>query len=523
MGKEVLVFDIGTQSIRAAIFDKSGNELESTNETYKVPFLSPKKGDCEQDVNFYVDKIAQLSNILKEKNSKVFESISGVVIVDIRDSSVILDENKKPIRNAILWLDEKRVQLNGKNFSFFEKLIFKLIGKWTTVVKNSERTPCQWLKVYEKENYDKMKYYIPLGAYFNYKLTDNLVVSSADCIGHFPVNFKTGKYNFKLHPMNSVFGIPPSALVPLVEPGSIIGKITKEFALKSGIKEGIPLFASGSDKANETLGNGSISANTCSISLGTACTVDVCYSKYKEAYKFLPSYKAPYNGDYHLELQVYSGFWLVSWFIKEFVSDEERLDAKKENISIEEFLNRKMDLIPPGNDGLVLQPYWYPALELPDAKGMISGFSFEHNKYNIYRAIIEGIAYCLKAGLSQIVKKTHKKIETIFISGGGAKSDIICQLFADVFNIKVKTNEAKDVASLGGAISGFLAMKEYPSPKEAVRNMVRYNKEFIPNLERHERYNYVYKNIYLKMYKKSKKLSLKAKSFNNLYNKRNKQ
>ena len=155
-----------------------------------------------------------------------------------------------------------------------------------------------------------------------------------------------------------------------------------------------------------------------------------------------------------------------------------------------------MDLIPPGNDGLVLQPYWYPALERPDAKGMISGFSFSHNKYNLYRAIIEGIAYCLLAGLKQIVKRTHKKIDTIYISGGGSQSDIICQLFADVFNIRVKVSKEKEVASLGGAISGFLAMKEYLTPQEAIKNMVRHEKEYLPNKERHNKYFYVYKNIY---------------------------
>ena len=509
----ILVFDVGTQSIRATIFDKLGNRLSSASLVYDIPYLSPKPGDCEQDINYYVDKMAYLSNKLKEENSSTFDLVSGVVIVDIRDSSVILDENKKPIRNAILWLDEKRVILNGKNFNIFQKILFKLIGKWTTVVKNSERTACQWLKVNEKGNYNKMKYYIPLGAYFNYALTNNLVVSSADCIGHFPMNFKTGKYNFKLHPMNAVFGIPLDKLVPLVPQGSVIGKITKEFSAKSGIKEGTPLYASGSDKANETLGNGSIDPTTCSISLGTASTIDVCYHKYKEAYKFLPSYLSPYKGDYHLELQVYSGFWLVTWFIKEFVTEKEKEEAKKENISIEEYLNRKMDKIEPGNDGLVLQPYWYPALERPEAKGMIVNYSFEHNKYNLYRAIIEGIAYCLEAGLEQIMKKTHVKPSTIYVSGGGAKSDIICQLIADVFNIKVKINNESEVASLGGAISGFLADKTYSSPKEAIKNMVRYKKEFIPNIKRYIKYEYVYKNIYLKMYKKTKKLSNKAKEY----------
>ena len=515
----ILVYDIGTQSIRATIFDSLGNKLASLNYVYDVPYLSPKKGDYEQDINYYVDKMCYLSKKIKEEHQNALDQISGVVIVDIRDSSVILDENKNPIRNAILWLDEKRIILNGKNFNLIQKIIFKLIGKWTTVVKNSERTPCQWLKENEKDNYSKMKYYAPIGAYFNYALTNNLVVSSADCIGHFPMNFKTGKYHNKLHPMNAVFGIPLNKLVPLVSPGSIIGKITKEFSLKSGIKEGIPLYASGSDKANETLGNGSIDPTTCSISLGTASTIDVCYQKYKEPYKFLPSYLAPYKGDYHLELQVYSGFWLVSWFIKEFVTEKEKEEAKKENITIEEFLDRKMDQIEPGNDGLVLQPYFYPALERPEAKGMIVNYSFEHNKYNLYRAIIEGIVYALKAGLEQIIKKTHVKPKVIFVSGGGAKSDIICQLIADVFNIKVKINNESEVASLGGAISGFLANKTYSTPSEAIKKMVKYNKEFIPNLDRHKKYEYVYKNIYLKMYKKTKKLSKYAKDYKLKYSK----
>ena len=503
--------------MRCSIFDSEKGLLLINSIKYDHLILEAHDGTCEVDPDFYIKTMAELSQKLKKEDESIFNSVEAVVVIDIRDSCIVLDENKKPISKAILWLDKRRVELNGSNFNIFEKLILKAVGLYESAVKNSERTFCQWIKKNNVEMFKKMKYYIPLGAYFNYKITNNLVISSADCVGHFPINFKTGKYFSKNHLKTKIFAVPIESLPPIIKTGDVIGHVSEEFSKLSGIKAGLPLVASGSDKSCETLGNGCIDSTSGSISLGTACTIDICGNKYKEIYPFLPSYKAPYEGSFNYELQLYSGFGLITKFIKEFVTVKEKEEAEKLNISVEQYLDLQLPKTPPGNYGLVLQPYWYPALERPEARGSMINFTLNHSKHNIYRAIIEGEAYCLREGLDNITKKTHTKVNKLIVSGGGSVSNHICQIIADVFNIEVYRNSFKESSSLGAAICGFLYLKEFNNPKEAVDKLVKYSVSFKPNYEYHKKYDYVYKNIYLKVFDSVKKIEANTKKYNLLF------
>jgi len=512
MKKNILVFDVGTQSIRASVIDAKGTILSMAKDHYEIPFVSPKKGWAEQDPEFYVQEMAKVTQQIRKESPDCFATIAGIVCVDFRDSSVILDGDKKPIRNAILWLDERIVELNGKNFNPIEKLLFKSIGMYEVCKKNAERTAAQWLKVYEPENFRKMRYYIPLGAYYNYRITGNLVCSSADCIGHFPIDFKHGRWLPHGHPKYDVFGIPSKCLVPLAKPGSVIGGVSKEFSALSGIPEGIPLFACASDKACETLGNGAIDSSVGSISLGTACAIDVVDHRYSEPEAFLPSYLAPYPGSFDLELQVYSGLWLIRWFTEQFGAADEDA-AKKAGLSLEEYLDESIQKIPAGSDGLVLQPYWFPALERPDSKGAIIGFSGRHTRYHLYRAILEGIGYCLRSGLDDIVKKTHRVPELLVVSGGGATSDTLPQMMADIFGIPTIRSNETEGSSLGGAMAGFLDLGVYKTPEEAKAAMVKPGKRYEPDPENARKYDYLYHKVYLRMYPSLKKCYAASKKF----------
>lgn len=513
MDQNMLVFDVGTQSIRGSVIDPKGTTLLFARDKYETPYISPVPGEAEKDIEYYVKEICKVSKTLKEKDTAIFSTIGGVSVVDIRDSSVILDENKKPIRNAILWLDDRSVDLKGKNFSLFEKFLFRIIGMYEVVSKNADRTAFWWIKEHEPENFAKMRWYCPLGAYFNYRITGNLVSSSADCIGHFPTDFKHGNWFPKGHPKYDVFGVPKKDLVPLVKPGSIIGRVSKEFALESMIPEGTPLFACASDKACETLGNGVIDKNEASISLGTACTIDVVDSRYSEPEAFLPSYKAPYEGAYDLELQVYSGLWLVTWYVNEFGTEKDQEEARKKKLSLEEFLDQKIEEIPAGSDGLVVQPYWYPALEKPDSRGAMIGFTSLHTRYHVYRAILEGICYCLRAGLDDIVKKTKKMPSCLIISGGGSNQDVLPKMISDVFNLPVRRAFEPEASSLGGAMAGYLAMGYYKTPEEAKANMVRKGNLYYPNPKNAASYDQLYRKVYKKMYPSLKNCYLASKQF----------
>lgn len=512
MNKYILVIDIGTQSLRASIVSSTGEIMAISKRKYEVPYLSPEKGFAEQDVEYYLNEMAKATNNLYDDHSEYMNSVSGVVVDVFRDSSVILDENKKPIRNAILWMDQRVTKLNMKNHTWYERLLFRVIGMTDTVKYNAERTATFWLMEHEKENWARMKYYCPLGAYFNYVMTGRLAVSSADCIGHYPMNFKKGKWLGKNNIKQNVFKIPFDSHPELVPVGDIIGNITEDFSKISKIPAGLPLFACGSDKACETFGNGCIDKTSASISLGTACTVEVVDTKYSEPEKFLPSYQAPYKGSYNLEVQIYCGLWMVKWFVDNF-AHEEKIEAERSGVSVESILNEKIKDIPAGSDGLVLQPYWQPGLKRPNSKGSMVGFSNIHTKYHIYKAIYEGLAFALRDGLDEIVKKTHKKPDYLVISGGGSQSKELCQIIADVFNLRCVVVDQYETSTIGSAMAGFMDLGVFKNAKEAKENMCRFGNNIYPNEINSKIYNKLYKTVYLKMYPSLKKVYQNNKNF----------
>lgn len=94
---------------------------------------------------------------------------------------------------------------------------------------------------------------------------------------------------------------------------------------------------------------------------------------------------------------------MISWFKSEF-AQKEVLEAKKKGISPEMLLNQELKSIPPGSNGLLLQPYWGAELKRPEARGAMIGFSSVHTRHHIYRAIIEGIGYALLDRMYMIEK-----------------------------------------------------------------------------------------------------------------------
>ncbi|MFN3692119.1 MAG: FGGY-family carbohydrate kinase, partial [Fervidobacterium sp.] len=301
----------------------------------------------------------------------------------------------------------------------------------------------------------------------------------------------------------------------LVEPTEILGYVTKKASKETKLREGLPVIAIGGDKQCETIAMGCIDPTSANISLGTMATIQTTVDKYIEPIPFMPSYPSILPGKYNPEIGVFRGYWLISWFKKEFaqheVKEAELLGTRAENL-----LNERINQIPPGSEGLVLQPTWTAGLDKPFTRGAIIGFSEKHTRIHIYRAIIEGINYALIDGLVKLEKKTKKAINKIGLSGGGAISDEIAQIIADMFGIptyKVQTNET---SSLGCAIATFLGLNVYKSAEEAIKYMVRIKKEFYPNYSNTKIYHEYYEKIYKKIdpalspiYRKLKKLSKK--------------
>ncbi len=493
-----MTIDFGTQSVRAGIIDSTGNIIAMKKEKYEPPYFSKKPGYAEQEPEKYYEYLCKASKALWDENKSYKDKVIGVAITSFRDTAVMCDENMKPLRPAIIWLDQRRA-LGKEKLPTISKVLFKLVGMNNTIKLNRERTPAHWVKENEPEIWNKVKRYMTISTYITYKVIGEYKDSIANYAGHFPTDFKNRRFYPDGHFQGCIFGIPHSMLPTIVDVGHVMGKVTKKCSKETGIPEGLNCYSIGSDKSCETLGVGAMEKGVAAISCGTASSIEITSKKFCHPSKFLPSYPSVIDGYYNCEVQVYRGYWMLGWFASQF-AQREKNEAEKTGICIEELLNRKLKEVPPGSNGLVLQPYWGPGLSRPLSRGAVIGFSDTHTKSHLYRSIIEGIDYELKEGLIGMEKSSRVKTKELRISGGGSQQDEICQIAADIFDLPTSRVQTFETTSLGAAMAGFIGAGVFSNYKEATDSMIHVSKTFEPNKKNAKKYKYLFEHCYCKMY-----------------------
>lgn len=497
--KLILTIDCGTQSTRVIIFDEEGEIIAKSKIEYE-PYFQVKPGYAEQDANVFWQALVKGCNDIFSKDESLKEKIVAVGVTTQRDSMVLVDNHGNPIRPVITWLDQRKAKPTYIPKGL-EALAYKLVGMYESILKTQTDASCNWLMQNEKENWQKAYKFLQVSGFINFKLTGKFVDSIASQIGHIPFNYKKQRWAKKGELPLRLFPIEKEKLPDLATSGSIIGSITKEASALTGIKEGIPVVACGSDKGCETLGVGCIFPNSASLSFGTTATVQVTSKKYFEPLAFMPAYPAVYNGYFNPEVEIFRGYWLISWFKKEFCHFEV-MQAEKEGISPEQILNKALLETPAGSMGLLVQPFWSPGLKTPFAKGAIIGFGDVHTKKYMYRAVIEGLAFALKDGLKKIEKAGKLKVEKLFVSGGASQADEICQIAADIFRLPIYRCKTYETSSLGAAIICSVAVNIHPSFQDAMEKMISYGKVFYPDENNATLYESLYEKVYLNIYKR---------------------
>ena len=163
-------------------------------------------------------------------------------------------------------------------------------------------------------------------------------------------------------------------------------------------------------------------------------------------------------------------------------------------------LDERIRDLPAGSDGLLLQPYWTAGILHPDSLGAVIGFSDYHTRYHFYRAIIEGLCLELYMALRIMEDRSGLTIHEIRIGGGGAKSDVVCQIAADVFGLPVVRSQTHEACSIGSSMVAFVAKGVFADFDAAAKAMVHVKDTFQPNERNHEVYNDIYEQAYRKIY-----------------------
>ena len=498
----LLAIDNGTQSLKAMIFDAEGRLLAISKKEFS-PYYSPEPGWAEQNPEVFWNALREACNGLWQNEAIDKHSIAGVSLTTQRGTVINVDKSGKPLRPAILWLDQRKTY-DLPPVGGIWGLLFKVLGLKETIGYFQSEAEANWIRTHQPDIWSATHKYLLLSGYLTYRLTGDFVDSLGCIVGYLPFDYKHLRWaprwdwKWSLH-------IEKRMLPKLLPPGQPLGSISKKAAEQTGIPAGLPLIAAAADKACEVIGSGSLEPHIGCLSYGTTATINITHKKYVEAVPLLPAYPSAVPGYHTLEVQIFRGYWMVSWFKEEF-GHPELEKAAINGITAEALFDDLVKDIPPGSMGLMLQPFWSPGLKLPgpEAKGAIIGFGDVHTRAHMYLSILEGLAYALREGKERIEKKTGIPITSLRVSGGGSQSQKAMQVTADVFGLPTARPHLYETSGLGAAIDLAVGLGLHNDFKTAVKAMTRTGDVFEPDPASHRLYDALYKEVYCKMYKKLK-------------------
>ncbi|MGB0495658.1 MAG: FGGY-family carbohydrate kinase [Kangiellaceae bacterium] len=501
----ILSIDNGTQSIRAVVFDSQGYVI-AKNKVNIEAYFSKNPTWAEQHPDYFWNKLCEACQGLWTKISIPKSAIKAVALTTQRSTVVNLDKNGKALRPAIVWLDQREEHKLDK-IGWFWRGLFFIAGESKSIHYFRSKAQANWIAKNQPDIWNKTHKFLLLSGFHTFKLTGQYVDSVSSQVGYLPFDFRKQKWCKKRGWQWQALPIKKQMLPALIPPGESLGVITRKAADETGIPEGLPLISAGADKACEILGSACLTPKVGSLSYGTTATFNTTNKKYVEAIKRLPAYPAAMPSAFNTEMIVQRGYWMVSWFKREFGLREQQLAAERD-IEAELLFDDLLKQVPPGSMGLTLQPYWSPGIKHPgaEAKGAMIGFGDVHTRAHIYRAIIEGIAFALRAGKELSEKKSGVKITQLKVSGGGSQSDQIMQITADVFGINVERPHTYETSALGAAINAAVGIGLYPDHQTAVKKMTHKGDSFSPIKKNYEVYDLLYKQVYKKMYSRLKPL-----------------
>jgi sugar (pentulose or hexulose) kinase len=440
MRKYIIGIDGGSQSTKVVMYDTEGNVV-CEGKGLLQPMYTPDADTVEHQGDDLWESLCHAGKDLMNNFTGDVDEIVGIGLGSIRCCRALLRADGTPVK-LINWQDAR---IN---------------------------------RPYEHSD-DEVAYIASFSGYITNRLTGERKDCVGNCWGQWPTDFNTWDWS-EDESVIERFGIPRKMLFETVLPGKQLGSITEAAAEATGFPVGLPVFASTSDKAVESLGAGLVNDEMVVISLGTYIALMMSGQELpKDTQSYWPIMSSMPNVLLYEGYGIRRGMWTVSW-LRDLLGESLIKEAKANGLSPEDFLNEKASSIPPGSDGLITVLDWLHNPWEPYKRGIILGFHAAMDYSYMYRSILESIALTMKNNYDNMRHELQRDGKELVITGGGSNSDLFMQIFADVFDMPTKRNVINGCASLGSAINAAVGLGIYDSYQEAVAKMVKVKDVFMP-------------------------------------------
>lgn len=474
----LLSIDLGTSTIKTGILSETGDMVGLAQRESPIimagNLVEFDVEECWQRIVSSIREVIRVSGINPI-------NIGGLSVTCQGQTFVPLDEHCNPMRNAIVWLDQRATKERDEILSTFPAdQIYAHTG-------NAHLSPgvmiccLGWMRRNESEIYQKARYFVHVADYIVYRLSGKLIAERS-------IYYCSGLYDIVTDnwwsEMLDYLCLSPTKLPTIFDSPIPISNLTTQAVCETGLNQETVVVSGALDVVASVLGAGVITHNKVMLNLGT--TMQTMMTIY-DLKPLLPKRKVWIFGHVLAGANVgvlwreTAGFTL-RWFRDTFCREEVKLSTES-GLDVYDLILSRAEKIPAGSDGLLFLPHLQGTVlpdSRPEARGVFSGISPIHAKAHFVRAILEGNAYALRENL-EIMNQLGFNCSEIIATGGGTRSRLWNQINADVTGVPLHLLKVNDSSVLGAAIIAACGIGVYPSIEDGCRMMVHQTSMVAPD------------------------------------------
>jgi len=486
---KILIYDYGTTALKTVLFDEDLNIIDKVS--LELTYEYPKEKYIEFEPGKYWEMVIKSTKMILDKND-CRDSLEVISITSQAETLIPVDFNGRPLRKAIVWLDERAEEESRELQEKLKMDTFYIHTGLSTIDPILPLSKIIWLKLHEGETYKNTYKFLLLKDFIINKLSGEMVTdfSVASCTGYFDIRKKEWWTD-----VLDLAGIDRNKLPEVEDSAYCPGYLREEVKRTLGLSRDVKVMNGMLDQCGSAIGAGNIETGILTETTGTAMVLAFTLDKIEDL-KVKDKIPVVCHGirDKYLILPYSPTAGIIlKWFKDNFCSEEMNL-AKEQNRDVYQIIDEmveKREIILPE---LIVLPHFcgiITPISNPNMKGAIFGLDLKVDKIDIAKAIMESIGFMLKEQIDFLSSKGFK-INEIISLGGGARSNIWLQIKSNILNRRILALENEESASFGCAVIAAVADGLINKP-DVVKQKVRIREEFIPDPKEVDIYEQKYK------------------------------
>jgi FGGY-family pentulose kinase len=479
----LLGIDLGTQGVRCALFDVEGRLVATAARPF--PTTHPRPMWAEQDPeSWWQATVAALRETIEL--AAVPPAAIRALSYDCASCNVVaLDSEGRPLRPALLWMDERAHEAAGAltrlGSPHFRYCGGSLSPQWML-------PKAWWLKEHEPDTYARAAWLVEATDLLTYRLTGEWTASLDNATAKWNYVRSLGGWPLDVLKAAGLEELPAKWPRRVLSVGSVVGSLHPAVAGATGLTPVTLVAQGGIDAHAGMIGLGAIDVGDLALIVGSSTCHMALTSTPVFADIWGPYPDAVAEGAFLLEGGQTASGSIVQWLLTLGGLAPDDGEGRARALTALESDARRL---PPGAEGLLVLDHFQgnrtPHKD-PHARGALLGLTLGHSRAHLLRGVYEGVALGTRAVLDNLAAHGFRP-RRLVAGGGGSRSSLWMQIHADVLGRPIELPETSEPMALGAAIWAGIAAGCFPDYREAVARMVRVRGVVVPVAARQPAYD----------------------------------